>query len=925
VAKHGATTDRIYWGDLASNKDLSMPHSRHAPRVRSGGARPAAVLALLGCMVTAPVWSAGNGTQDMDVLRATLANGLRVVIVRNSLAPVVSTSVNYLAGSDEAPAGFPGTAHAEEHMMFRGSPGLTADQLADIGSVVGGDFNANTREGMTQYLFTVPAEDLDVALHIEALRMQAVLDTPKGWNEERGAIEQEVAQDLSEPGYVLYQKLRARMFAGTPYAHTALGTRPSFEKTPATLLKNFHDTWYAPNNAILVIAGDVDPPAALSEVKQLFGDIRAKRLPKKPRVRLRAVQPTSFTVDTDRPNGTLMIALRTPGPRDADFAALEVLADVLSSRRFELYGLVPKGKAIGAEFALDALPEAGLAYAALSFTTGDDPRALEGEVRAILTRVAHDGVPADLVDAAKLQERSAAQFQRNSIPELASIWSEALALYGLSSPDEDLERIERVTVADVNRVARKYLDLDHAVTGTMLPRGSGAPVAAHGGFGGQETISLGEAHPTALPTWARKALERLDVPASTLHPIITTLPNGLSLIVQTADVSDTVSVFGHIRNRAQTQEPKGQEGVSQVLERLLTYGSEQLDRVAFQQALDAIGAREHAGTDFSVQALSEHFDRALQLLADNLLHPALPDAALEIIRPQVALGIGARNASPGFLTQRSVSAALYPPDDPSLRLATPETVRSLSPAALRSYYAGVFRPDLATIVVIGKVTPESARAAIEKYFGGWSATGPKPLIDLPPAPPNKPATVLVPDASRVQDRVVLAQNLALTRSDPDYYPLQLGNAVLGGSFYSTRLSIDLRKSSGLVYSVESMLQAGRTRSVYVIEYASDPRNVVKAASLALREVTTMQTTPVGADELTRVKAYLLRQIPLREAGLDEIARGLLSRIELGLALDEPTNAARHYIELDAAAVQDAFRKWLRPQDMVRVSEGPSPP
>jgi zinc protease len=189
---------------------------------------------------------------DTGVLRATSPT-VSVVIVRNSLAPVVATSVNYLAGSAEAPDGFPGTAHAEEHMMFRGSPGLTADQLADIGSIVGGDFNANTREGLTQYLFTVPAEDLDIALHIEALRMRAVLASPKEWEHERGAIEQEVAQDLSEPGYRLFEKLRARMFAGTPYAHDALGTRPSFQKTTAQMLKDFHDSWYAPNNAILVM------------------------------------------------------------------------------------------------------------------------------------------------------------------------------------------------------------------------------------------------------------------------------------------------------------------------------------------------------------------------------------------------------------------------------------------------------------------------------------------------------------------------------------------------------------------------------------------------------------------------------------------------------------------------------------------------
>ena len=859
------------------------------------------------------------------VLRATLANGLRVVIVRNTLAPVVATSVNYLVGSDEAPVGFPGTAHAQEHMMFRGSPGLTADQLADIGSVVGGDFNANTREDLTQYLFTVPAEDLDVALHIEALRMRAVLDTAAEWNEERGAIEQEVAQDLSEPSYLLFSKLRTRMFAGTPYEHDALGTRPSFEKTTAHMLKSFHDTWYAPNNAILVIAGDVEPGATLTLVQQLFADIPAKKLPPKPAVRLRPVQPASFSVDTDRPSGTLMIALRTPGPRDADFAALEVLADVLSSKRFELYGLVPQGRALSAEFALDPLPAAGLAYAALSFTSGEDPKALEAEVRTILARVAHEGVPAELVAAAKLQERSAAQFQRNSIPELAAVWSDALALYGLSSPDEDLARIEQVTVADVNRVARQYLDLDHAVTGVMQPRGSGPPVASRGGFGGRESISLGEAHPTALPAWANKALQRLEVPVSTLHPIVSTMPNGLTLIVQTADVSDTVSVFGHIRNRPETEENPGEEGVAQVLERLLTYGSEHLDRVAFQQALDDIGAREHAGTDFAAQVLTEQFERGVELLSDNELHPALPEKALEVIRGQVALGVAARNASPGFLTQRSLRAALYPPGDPSLRMSTPDTVRALTPAAVRAYYTRVFRPDLTTIVVIGKVDPQAVHAVIGRYFGNWSVSGPKPQIDLPPVPANGPGTVVVPDASRVQDRVVLAQNLSLTRSDPDYYPLALGNAVLGGSFYSTRLSVDLRKKAGLVYSVESVLQSGRTRSVYLVEYASDPQNVARAASMVAREITNMQSAPAGADELTRVKACLLRQMPLSEAGLDEIARALLARTDLGLPLDEPRHAAERYIALDAAAVQEAFRKWLRPEDLVRVSTGPPPP
>jgi zinc protease len=867
---------------------------------------------------------AHGDTASESIVRATLSNGLRVIIVRNTLAPVVATSVNYMTGSNETPAGFPGTAHAQEHMMFRGSPGLSADQLADIGSVMGGNFNANTRESLTQYLFTVPAEDLDVALHVEAVRMQDVLDSAADWKQERGAIEQEVAQDLSNPSYILYSKVRSAMFAGTPYAYDALGTRPSFEKTTAAMLKKFHDTWYAPNNAILVVVGDVDPQATLVEVKQLFGSIKPKKLPARPQIRLQPPRAASFTVDTDRPNGTLMIAMRVPGLDSADFPALEVLSDVLSNHRFDLYGLVPQGKALDAEFLLDPLPNAGIAYASVAFLAGEDPKTSESQVRSILAKVAKEGVPADLVDAAKVQERSAAQFQKNSISELASIWSDAVALYGLNSPDDDLARIEKVTVDDVNRAARKYLDLDHAVTAVMLPRGSGKPVSASAGFGGRESISLGEARPTKLPTWAERALRRVTVPPSTLHPVVSTLPNGLTLIVQSEDVSDTISVYGHIRNRPETEEPPGREGISQVLEALLSYGSEKLDRVAFERELDAVGARERAGADFTVQTLAENFERGAALLADNELHPALPQSAMTIIQGQIAQSVEARSHSPGFLTQRSLRQAIFPKDDPSLRTPTAQTVHSLTLDQVKEYYQYAFRPDLTTIVVIGKVTPTEARTTIERYFGSWAATGPKPQTDLPPTPPNGPGTIAVPDDTRVQDVVVLAQNLGLTRVDPDYYALELGSALLGGGFYSTRLSIDLRKNAGLVYSVSSMLQAGRTRGVYLIEYACDPDNVSKAADIAVREVKAMQTAPATQDELVRIKAMLIRQIPLGESSVDEIAHGLVGRADIGLPLDEPTIAARRYVALGGDDVQAAFAKWMRPEDMVRVTQGPTP-
>jgi zinc protease len=861
---------------------------------------------------------------DTSVLRATLPNGLRVVIVRNTLAPVVATSVNYLVGSEAAPADFPGTAHALEHMMFRGSPGLTADQLAAIGSVLGGDFNANTRESLTQYLYTVPAEDLDVALRIEAIRMQGLLATEAEWEKERGAIQQEVAQSMSSPQYLLFSKLRAQLFAGTPYQHDALGTKDSFAKTSAAMLKQFADTWYAPNNAILVIVGNVDPAVALATVKQRFGGIKAKKLPKRPDISFQKLQASNTTADTDRPVGTQVLAMRLPGLESPDFPALEVLVDVLSSRRFELYGLVPQGKAVSAQFALAPLPKASAGYAVVSFTGGSDPKAIDAEIRKILAGVVKNGVPPELVEAAKVQERRQTEFLKNSIEGLASVWADAVALYGLESPDEDLVRIEKVTVADVNRVARKYLDLENALTATLLPKGSGQPVASSSSFGGQEQIVLSEATDTKLPDWAQAALDRLVVPPSTLRPVVSKLENGLTLIVLATDVSNTVSVYGRIKHRPELQVPAGKDGLAEITDQLFQYGTRKLDRLQFQQALDSIGASARAGTNFSVQVLARDFERGVSLLAENELEPALPASAFEVVRGQYAKLLATRNASPDHFSRRSLLAGLFPKEDPSQRYATPESVSSLTLEDVRAYYSSVFRPDLTTIVVIGKIAPEQARATLEKYFGAWKATGPVPDTDLPPAPPNAASATAVPDSSRVQNIVTLAQTSALTRTSPDYYAVQLGNAVLGGSFYSTRLSIDLRKNAGLVYSVGSSLQSGKRRSVYSVQYACDPENVSRASRIVAQNIAEMQTKPVPEAELKRVKALLLRQIPLREASLDAIAAGILGRRDLDLPLDEPTIAARRYIELTSADVQAAFKQWLRPMDLVRITQGPTP-
>jgi zinc protease len=182
----------------------------------------------------------------------------------------------------------------------------------------------------------------------------------------------------------------------------------------------------------------------------------------------------------------------------------------------------------------------------------------------------------------------------------------------------------------------------------------------------------------------------------------------------------------------------------------------------------------------------------------------------------------------------------------------------------------------------------------------------------------------VPDPTRIQDLVEVSEELPINRFNPDYYALQLGNHVLGGGFYATRLYRDLREKTGYVYNVSNALAAGRTRATFEVSYACDPVNVSKARALVERDLRQMQTTNVTPAELQQAKALLLRQIPLSEADESSVAAGLLARAVIKLPLDEPVRAAERYDALTASQVRAAFLKWIRPDDFVQVVQGPQP-
>ncbi len=881
-------------------------------------------LAAAIALVLAGTATATATPDNAHVTRATLHNGLRVVIVRDTLAPVVTTEVNYLVGSNEVPKGFPGTAHAVEHMMFRGSPGLSKDQLSAIGANMGGQFNADTQEGVTQYFFTVPSQDLDVALRIHATRMRGVEMSAKDWKKERGAIEQEVSRDMSSPSYKFITELRARMFSGTPYAHTGLGTRPSFDKTTAKALKKFHDTWYAPNNAILVIAGDVDPQSTLKEVKSLFAAIPRKKLPQRPAFNFKQVAAHTVKLPTDSPYGTVAVTYRMPGLQDKDYATALVLERAMASKRGQLFDMALTGKALYGGFQADFLPRSGIGFAVGIFPRGGKSQPVLKTVQGIMAHTAANGVPADLVTAAKNKAIADLEYKKNSVTGLANAWSRALALGDAKSPDDIKQAIEAVTPEQVDALAKQVFDPQHAITAVLTPQSSGKPSASKG-FGGAESFGGKPNGPVTLPDWAQKAFAKLQMPKSAIHPTSFKLKNGLRVIVQPESVSKTVEVFGRIKTNQDLQAAKGHEGVADVLNDMFNFGSSDMNRMQFQQALDKISAHESGGSDFSLAVPSKNFAQGMKLLADNELRPAMPQRAFMVMQHREAGAAGGQIQSPAFLNGMHLDKALLPAGDPALRYATPKSIGSLGLDDVKAYYKKTFRPDMTTIVMVGDVTPALARKAAKATFGQWTASGAKPDTDYPAVPLNaKSSQFHTPDSSAVQDSVTMSQLVRLNQDSPQRYALELGNEVLSGGAMASRLMRDLRVKHGLVYGVGGSLSLYKHRGRFNVTFGSDPDKVAPASAMVIRDIKQMQDAPVTTAELHRAKGMVLRQLPLSESSFGGIAGQLLQFSLEGKPLNSNTIAARHYLKLTAPQIQSAFKTYLRPNAFVTAVKGPAP-
>lgn len=864
------------------------------------------------------------GIGDQGVYQTKLANGLQVIVVEDPAAPVVHTSMWYRFGSLYETPGKTGLAHALEHMMFRGTPALSSGGLDDVVARLGAQMNGTTDYDYTNFLFDMPADRVQIALQIEADRMQHLALKPSSWNIERRAVLNEIDGDESSPFFNLLSRVRAAAYPGLPEGRTPVGVRANVADATVADLRTYYDEWYAPNNAALVVAGDVRHQTIFALARRDFGGIPARKLPPHADVHPHAATGKVVEAQFPFPFEVLDLAYAIPGDKEPGEPAVSALASLISNQRGPFYqALVASNVALEVDANADTQLRGGLMNVFIVLNPGHTGAQAQRIFLQTMNEQLKSGLEPDLVSAAKRQTLAERAYAGDSIGGYGDLVGYTYGIVGERDSDED-RRLAALTPLDLLTAARRYLAVPNVV-GHLTPSDQPAhhsseksSAAAADNFSGR--VPNG---PIVEPADIRRELRKPSTERSTLSPVRFTLPNGLTVIVQQKDDRPTVAIGGAIATSAALV-PPGQEGIVRLASTLAGFGSRNYDFTQLRKATDDIGASIDLGQDFGAHGFSRDFKTLLAMLADGEEHPTFPEKWLSLERSQLANSVQTEQNISGVLATRAYLDQLLAPTDPALRYATPGSVASITRGDLVSYTSRFWRPDLTTIAIVGDITPAQARTDVEATFGTWSNLGPKPAITQPALPPAHAAHAYIGSASN-EVYIELGQP-AVARNSPDYDTFSLLGEIVGGpGYFESRLWQELRQKRGLVYSVGAQMKSDRDRGDFEIALQAAPGNVEESIRLVRGQLDALRSHPVSAKELADAKIRLVSSALLAEAS----QQGQLGQVEniaqSGLPLNYYRTLSQRYAKITPADIERVAREYLHPNRLIEVFSGPSGP
>ncbi len=858
-------------------------------------------------------------SMDIPYTMRKLDNGLTVIVHEDHKAPIVAVNVWYHVGSKNEVRGHTGFAHLFEHLMFQGSENLKKDYLNTLQDLGATDLNGTTFFDRTNYFQTVPKNALDAALWMESDRMghfQKAI-TQEKLDEQRGVVQNEKRQGDNQPYGKVFQAMLSQLFPPDhPYSWATIGSMDDLNAASLDDVHRWFATYYGPDNAVIVIAGDVATEDAFAKAARFFGDIP----PGPPITRLEKWIPSHDrarreTQQDHVAQARLHLAWTGPQWGSHDAYLLNLAAAVLAGdKNSRLYERLVYREQIASDVEFDTLPLeiAGITYLQVSAQPGVSLKQLETAVDEEIARFKKSGPTAKELERVKTQHR--AGFIRG-LEKVGGFYGKSSVLaesmvYG-GSPDawkKGYEITEAATAADLKAVVAKWVTAAPFVLNVVPAK----PLQAAGSGVDRSSIPL----PAGDVAVNFPAFERA------------TLGNGLKLIVANRPGVPVVDLK-LVMDAGYAADQFSQPGTANLTMAMLDEGTSKRSALEISEQLALLGANLGTGSSLdtsavTLSALADKLEPSLDIFADVLLNPAFPPVELERLRKRYLAALSQEKTQPMSMALRVVPGLLYGAGhayaQPLTGTGTAETLAALTRQDLQQFHARWFRPNHATLIAVGPVTVASLKPQLERLLGGWQA-GDIPVKQIPfvTQKPNK--TLYLLDKPGADQSVIIAGQLLPPRSTPDDLAIEMMNDVLGGQFTS-RLNMNLRETKHWSYGSYSVAYAAKGQRP-LLAYAPVQSD---KTSEAIREIRDEFTSIVGdrpatAEEVAVVKRSNTLSLP----GQWETDGAILGSISELVAFGLPDNYWDTYAQairnVTTAGVNEAAHRYLNPADLVWVGVG----
>ena len=868
--------------------------------------------------------SAAAGAEDSEILipftRFVLDNGLTVIVHEDHKAPIVAVNIWYHVGSKNERPGKTGFAHLFEHLMFNGSEHFNDDYFTAFDRVGATGMNGTTNADRTNYFQVVPTPALDMALWMESDRMGHLLGAvdQERLDEQRGVVQNEKRQGENQPYGVTRQLITENTYpAGHPYSWSTIGSMEDLEAASLDDVREWFRTYYGAANAVIVLAGDIDPHTARQKVQTYFGDISSgppierdtEWIAKRTGIKRGQVQ--------DRvPQARVYMVWNVPSWRTQDATYLDLVSDILAvGKTSRLYKRLVYDDQIATNArAYVSLREIGsLFYLDATVQPGGDTEVVEATLTEELNRLLLDGVTEAELRRIKTNYRANAVRSAERVGGFGGK-SDILAqgeVYG-AGPDDYRRQfgwVEGATADDLRDVARRWLS-NGAYILTVRPYDEG----------------------TTTPTTVDRSA---GVPAVGSSPTVsfpslqtTTLSNGLEVILAERPAIPTISLSLQI-DAGYAADQLGRPGRASLAMEMMDEGTTSRSSLQISDELLELGARLNTDSNLDMSSvtlsvLTEHLQGALDIFADVIRNPSFPADEFERLKNQQLAQIQREKSSPTQIALRVFPRMVYGDTHaygiPLTGSGTETAVSGLTRQHLSDFHSTWFQPNNGTLVVVGDVSMVELAPELERVFAGWKPAD-VPTKNLAAVDHQDSSAVYLIDRPGSQQSLIMAGHVAPAKSDPAEIAIEAMNTVLGGSF-SSRINMNLREDKHWSYGARTRLIDARGPRPFIVTAPVQTDRTKESMQEIYAELTGIRVDrPVTSGELAKAQDLRTLTLPGRWETNSAVSRDIVSMVRFGLAFDHYDTYVEQVRSLVLPDIAAAARDVLQPDRLVWIVVG----